>query len=225
MTSKKTVVVVAAHADDEALGCGGTIARHVVEGDEVHIIFIADGVTSRSDANALDHQRRQSAMEAAQSILGITSISCLGLPDNRLDQVPLLDVVQRLEPVICAHAPQVVYTHHHGDLNVDHRITHHAVLTACRPQPGCGVKEIYTFEVMSSTEWSSPDLAPFLPNLHVDITNSLATKLRALEAYNLEMREPPHSRSLSNLEYLARHRGQCMGVAAAEAFMVVRLIR
>lgn len=221
----KTILVVAAHTDDEALGCGGTIAKHVADGDIVHAVFMADGVTSRSAVTQADLQCRLAAAEVAHAILGIREIHYLGLPDNRLDSLPLLDVVQPLEAILREVVPEVVYTHHHGDLNVDHRITHQAVMTACRPIPGSSVKEIYAFEVMSSTEWNTSMPAPFVPNYFVDISEFLETKLKALEAYRLEMREAPHSRSVEHLDHLAQHRGNSVGVDAAEGFVVVRAIR
>jgi LmbE family N-acetylglucosaminyl deacetylase len=221
----KTVLVVAAHADDEALGCGGTIARHVAEGDTVHAVFLADGVSSRQGADARELEQRLAATEQARQVLGITTITFLGLPDNRLDSLPLIEVIQQLEKVIRQINPQVIYTHHYGDLNVDHRIAHQAVMTMCRPIPEDPVKEIYAFEVMSSTEWGSVGLAPFLPSLFVDISSYLAIKLQALDAYALEMRPAPHTRSSEHLNFLARHRGHCVGVDAAEAFVVMRMMR
>ena len=221
----KTVLVVAAHADDEALGCGGTIARHVAEGDTVHAVFLADGVSSRQGADARELEQRLAATEQARQVLGITTTTFLGLPDNRLDSVPLIEVIQQLEIVIRKINPQVIYTHHYGDLNVDHRIAHQAVMTTCRPIPEDPVKEIYAFEVMSSTEWGSVGLAPFLPSLFVDISSYLAIKLQALDAYALEMRPAPHTRSSEHLNFLARHRGHCVGVDAAEAFVVMRMMR
>jgi LmbE family N-acetylglucosaminyl deacetylase len=221
----KVVLIVAAHADDEALGCGGTIARHVAEGDVVHAIFLADGVSSRQGANSEELKRRLSATEKARQILGITSIEFLGLPDNRLDSVALIDVIQPLESAISRINPQIVYTHHNGDLNVDHKVAHQAVMTACRGLPNSSVREILTFEVMSSTEWNSPNHLPFLPNLFIDISNYLDKKASSLEAYNLEMRPSPHSRSIEHIINLARHRGYCVGVNAAEAFMVMRILR
>ncbi len=218
------VLVVVAHADDEVLGCGGAIARHVAEGDQVHVVFVADGVTSRGGAGTDELARRQQATERACAILGVKSMAFFGMPDNRLDSVPLLDIIQPLEAICANLAPLVVYTHHCGDLNVDHRITHEAVMTACRPLPSASVREILTFEVMSSTEWGG-GAAPFLPNLFIDIGTQLETKMRALDAYELEMRAFPHSRSLEHIRHLARHRGSSVGVEAAEAFMVVRLIR
>lgn len=221
----KTVLVVAAHADDEALGCGGSLAKHVAAGDTVHVILVADGVTSRSGAGQEEMVRRQQATEKARNILGIGTMAFLDLPDNRLDSVPLLDIVQPLEALIGKLLPEIIYTHHYGDLNVDHRLVHQAVLTACRPLPGSTVREILAFEVMSSTEWSSPGLAPFLPNLFVDISAQMEIKMQALEAYALEMHAPPHSRSTEHMRYLAKHHGYCVGVDAAEAFMVIRVLR
>lgn len=221
----KSVLVIAAHADDEALGCGGTIAKHAAAGDTVDVVFVADGVTSRAGAGDDEIVRRQQATENARKILGIKSTVLLGLPDNRLDSLTLLDIVQPIESIVSKLSPEIIYTHHSGDLNIDHRLVHQAVMTACRPLPGSTVLEILTFEVMSSTEWSSAGLAPFLPNLFVDISAHLETKMQALEAYALEMRAPPHSRSMEHLPCLAKHHGYCVGVDAAEAFMVMRVIR
>jgi len=221
----KTILVVVAHADDEALGCGGTMARHAAAGDQVYVVFVADGVTSRVVAGDEELALRQQATARACTILGVTSSTFLGLPDNQLDSIPLLDIVQPLEGICAKLAPEVIYTHHYGDLNVDHRVTHQAVMTACRPLPGAAVREILTFEVMSSTEWASVGLAPFLPNLFVDISAQLEIKMRALEAYALEMRAIPHSRSLAHAQCLAQHHGNCVGVDAAEAFMLMRAVR
>lgn len=221
----KTVLVVAAHADDEVLGCGGTIARHVQEGDAVHLVLMADGVYSRRGSSESDLVRRIESSKRAQSILGVSSSQSLELPDNKMDSVPLLVIVQKLESVLEEIQPSIVYTHHHGDLNIDHRLTHAAVMTACRPVPGSSVREIYGFEVLSSTEWAPQQGSPFLPDYFVDITQQLRTKLAALEAYAEEMRKTPHSRSMAHAEVLAHHRGYSVGVRAAEAFEVYRIIR
>ncbi len=221
----KIIIVVAAHADDEALGCGGTIARHVAEGDIVHAVFLADGVSSRIGIEPSELNERMAACENARQILGITSNTYLGLPDNRLDSLALIEVIKRLEPVIKKLQPDIIYTHHHGDLNVDHRITHQAVLTVCRPMPGNRVQAIYAFEVMSSTDWATPAAEPFVPNHYVEISNFLNTKIAALRSYAKEMRVTPHSRSMENLIHLASHRGNSVGVSAAEAFVTVRVVR
>jgi LmbE family N-acetylglucosaminyl deacetylase len=220
----RTILVVAAHTDDEALGCGGTIARHVAEGDAVYAVFLADGVTSRPDASSAQLEQRNSVAAKAHEILGIKKVYMLGFPDNRMDGVPLLDIVQRLEEVLEKVQPEIVYTHHCGDLNVDHRLTHQATLTACRPVPRASVKEIYAFEVLSSTEWNTPGANPFMPNVFVDISRYLDAKIAALRAYELEMREEPHSRSIENAIRLAELRGNTVGVKAAEGFSLVRAL-
>lgn len=176
----RTVLVVIAHADDEVLGCGGTIARHVSEGDAVRVIFMADGVGSRVQNDSAELQHRNQARNAALRILGVTHWHALDFPDNRMDSLPLLDVVQALEPIVQQVQPTRVYTHHHGDLNVDHRVTHQAVMTACRPVPGSSAREILTIEVMSSTEWATPGVTPFVPNAFMDISDYLPKKLEAL---------------------------------------------
>lgn len=219
----RRILAVAAHPDDEALGCGGTLARHAAEGDTVHVVFFTNGVDARPVAGGA--VEREGAAEIAARILGVQRLHYLGLPDNRLDSLPLLDVVQALEAIVREVMPDVIYTHHCGDLNVDHRIAHQAVLTACRPQTACKHTEIYAFEVMSSTEWASPGTSPFVPQYHVDIGPYLQYKLDALRAYHMEMRAPPHSRSIEHMEALALHRGHSVGLAAAEAFMLVRAIR
>jgi LmbE family N-acetylglucosaminyl deacetylase len=220
----KTVLVVAAHPDDEVLGCGGTIARHIAEGDTVQVVFMADGLTSRRDAATAETQQREKARDEALDILGISKFYALNFPDNRMDSVPLLDVVQELERIIERVQPTRVYTHHHGDLNVDHRITHQAVMTACRPVPSCSVREIFTFEVMSSTEWATFGFPHFAPTMFVDIADFLQIKLKALMAYDIEMRPSPHSRSISHLEALAIHRGNYVGLVVAEGFETIRFI-
>ena len=223
-----TVLVVAAHADDEALGCGGTIARLTRAGTTVHVLFLADGVTARpgDDSGHDEHlRRRRAAAERACGILGVAGMTFCDFPDNRLDTVPLLSIVQSIEPVISRHRPEMVITHHAGDLNVDHRRTHEAVAVACRPQPGATVRTMLAFEVPSSTEWQLAGSAPaFTPNWFHDISDTLDLKLAALDAYGAEMRPSPHARSRAAVENLARWRGATIGVAAAEAFVLGRRI-
>lgn len=220
----KKVLVVAAHTDDEALGCAGTISKHVAQGDEVHLLFMTDGVGSRA-AKVNDKGERLSAAQTAAKILNVKSFTNLNFPDNRMDSVPLLDVVKGIENNITEIQPEVIYTNHIGDLNIDHQVTHKAVMTACRPQPGFCVKEIYAFEVLSSTEWQTPGLMPFTPNVFVDITDYIDTKKQTLEAYVEEMRQSPHSRSIENAIRLCAIRGNAVGLGYAEAFQMIREIR
>jgi LmbE family N-acetylglucosaminyl deacetylase len=218
------VLVVAAHTDDEALGCGGTIARHVAEGDTVYAVFMADGASSRSGNTIRDFAIRNEAAENARVILGIKENFYLGFPDNSMDSIPLLEVVQQLEKIIDRLQPNIVYTHHHGDLNVDHRITNQAVMTACRPIPHTSVRAIYTFEVTSSTDWANQNFFPFIPCHFVNVERYLERKIASLQAYSLEMRLVPHSRSIMHNVYLSHHRGYMVGLTAAEAFMISRSI-
>lgn len=222
------VLVVAAHPDDEVLGCGGTIAKHSQRGDKIHILILAEGVTSRDSGRT--PEKRQSELSAlAQSahqagkILGATSLSLLDFPDNRLDSCDLLDLIKVVEQAIDQHHPEIIYTHHAGDLNIDHRCVHQAVITAARPQPSSSVKTVVFFEVASSTEWQTFNSAPcFCPNWFVNVSETLSLKLKALEAYQAEMRAWPHARSIIALEHLARWRGSNIGVEAAEAFILGR---
>lgn len=226
-----SVLVIAAHPDDEVLGCGGTIAKHVQAGDKVVVAILAEGVTSRDPARNRDERTDDlselaRSAQSANAILGVHALVLHDLPDNRLDSLDRLEVIKLVEGLIVEHRPDRVYTHHAGDVNIDHRRIHEAVVTACRPIPGHSVKSLLFFEVPSSTEWQTPGSAPsFTPNWFVDIEETLETKRRALSAYASEMRRWPHSRSIEAVTYLARWRGASVGREAAEAFMLGRLIQ
>jgi LmbE family N-acetylglucosaminyl deacetylase len=222
------VLVVAAHPDDEVLGCGGTIARHADAGDQVEVLIVAEGATSRKQQRdreqAIDDlSTLAQAAQHAGVILGAQGVELLDLPDNRLDSLDRLDLIKQIEQRIARHQPQVVYVHHAGDVNVDHRRLHEAVVTACRPTPGHPVRRLLSFEVASSTEWQPPGSAPpFQPNWFIDISAQWPRKREALAAYASEMRSWPHARSLEALDHLARWRGAQVGVDAAEAFCLLR---
>ena len=220
----KNILVVASHPDDEVIGCGGTIAKHVEKKDSVHLVFLSDGVTSRKSSSKNELKLRTNAANLSASILGVTSVSYLKFPDNKMDSIPFLEIVQKLEAIIINLKPSVVYTHHYGDLNIDHQLTHNAVITVCRPLPNSIVSEIYGFEVLSSTEWSNPLKSTFKPTLFIDVTKYLSKKLNSVNAYKQEMRDVPHSRSIKHIEILAQHRGYSVGVDMAEAFEVYRII-
>ena len=226
--ARTPVLIVAAHPDDEVLGCGGTIARLAAEGSEVHVLLLADGESSRASTAADPAAQaaiaaRAAACEAARAVLGYAGVEALGLPDQRLDSFDLLEIVRRVEAVVRQRRPGTVLTHHAGDVNLDHRIVHDAVVAACRPQPGHAVRELLFFEVPSATEWRPAGSAqPFIPNWFVDVSSTLSTKLRALEAYSEELRAFPHPRSIAAVEALAKWRGASVGVGAAEAFMLGR---
>lgn len=218
--ANEIVLVVAAHPDDEVLGCGGTLARHAENGDKVHVLILADGETSRQQAGEVSE--RWACADRAANILGIRLHKILGFPDNQLDRIALLEVVREIESAVSQLKPTVVYTHHGGDLNIDHQIACRAVMTACRPLPESTVHTIYTFETLSSTNWIWSQADNFHPNRFVDISRTLEKKLAALKEYNSEMRPFPHARSYEAIEYSARLRGSQNGLNAAEAFDVVR---
>jgi LmbE family N-acetylglucosaminyl deacetylase len=179
-----------------------------------------DALAQQSELVGLAETARQ-----ANALLGVNSVVLHQLPDNRMDSMDLLDVVKQVESEVARVQPDVIYTHHAGDLNIDHRIVNESVLTACRPQPGHSVKTILFFEVASSTEWrTNGHSLSFAPNWYVDISKTLDLKLKALARYQSEMRPWPHARSVEALEYLARWRGANIGSTAAEAFVLGRTI-
>jgi len=223
------ILVVAAHPDDEVLGCGGSIVRMAQEGHNISVAILGEGISSRykhrEEAKSEIIQELYSRSHRVAEMLGVQNLSLHGLPDNRFDTVPLLDVVKIIEELLSRISPEVIYTHHGGDLNIDHTIVHRAVLTASRPSPHHTVREIYAFEIPSSTEWSFHSFEPvFRPNVFVDITNTLDTKVQALAEYESEIRSFPHPRSSEALRALAARWGTVAGCEAAEAFALVRSI-
>lgn len=225
MSQSRKILVVVAHADDEALGAAGTLARHVAEGDEVHLMFLTDGIGARRDDAPKSARESAAAKSAARLGIEPSRIRHHNFPDNAMDSIPLIDIVRAVEDAVTQIQPHTIYTHHHGDLNVDHRLAHQAVLTACRPQPHCPVREIYGMEILSSTEWGAPDAAAaFLPARYVDIGAYFTQKMQALKEYDAEMRPYPHARSYEAIEALSRLRGASVGREHAEAFTVIRQI-
>jgi len=221
----RIVLVVVAHSDDESLGMGGTIARHVADGDKVYALSMTDGVGARG-SGASDHAiRRAAAAREAARALGFEWLASGDFPDNAMDSVSLLAIVQHIEKAKAQVGPQLVYTHSAADLNVDHRILCEATLTAFRPQPGETWEEIRCFEVPSATDYGAAGVTgSFVPNLYVDIVDFWESKLEALRNYADELRPSPHSRSLEGLGNLARYRGNQAGLDMAEAFQIVRKI-
>lgn len=225
----KPVLIVAAHPDDEILGCGGTAARLVQEGRDVYFAILGEGITARQENREMADLGRSSRLhgnaQSAAAVIGVKDVFLYQLPDNRLDTVPLLDVVKMVEDLIERVKPEVVYTHHPGDLNVDHGVIHRAVLTATRPMAGQPVREIYAFEVPSSTDWAFGSLRSFRPNVFVDVSATLEKKIAAMECYETEARKFPHPRSPQALRAVATRWGSVVGCEAAEAFELVRSIR
>ena len=224
------ILIIAAHPDDEVLGCGGTITRLVREGKEVHIVILANGLTSRakfeeSKSPELLKQHHQRARQAG-SLMGASSVQVLGFPDQKLDAMPLLEITQAIEREIERIQPDTIFTQHGGDLNQDHVITYRATLTATRPMAGGCVRCVYAYEVPSSTEWSFQRFAPhFQPSVFFDIADTLEVKIAAMQVYESEARDFPHPRSPRALQAIAHRWGSVVGLDAAEAFELVREIK
>lgn len=222
----KNVLVIAAHPDDELLGVGGTVRRLVDEGVCARAVILAEGLTSRGDKRADTDQSElkelQKDARAAAVEVGYTSIDFCGFPDNRMDGVDLLDIVKVVSKFVEKYQPDTIFTHHHGDLNIDHRLTCEAVLTACRPVKNYKIQRIYAFETPSSTEWNYTYSEPFMPNVYFDISDSFMAKIKGMACYKSESAAYPHPRSQKALETLGRYRGSNVGFELAEAFMLER---
>lgn len=219
----KQILVIAPHPDDEVLGCGGAIARHSDCGDDVHIAVVtrADPELYPDDDEAAFRQE----VDAAHRTLGVASTTYLDFPAPRLDTIPGHRLADSLSQVIRRLQPHTVYLPHYGDLHADHQQVYQAALVAARPINGCSVRQLLCYETLSETEWSPPRAdSLFIPTVFVDIEHHLATKLKAMACYHTELKAFPHPRSLEALDALAKLRGATAGLAAAEAFAVVRQI-
>lgn len=228
MAKKNRVLVVVAHPDDEVLGCGGTVARLVKEGYEVYLLILGEGITSRDEKR--DKSKRGKELKelreqiySANRIIGTQEVFIHDFPDNRFDTVPLLDIVKVIEKIKNKLKPDIIFTHYWEDLNIDHSITCRAVLTATRPLLDETVKEIYSFEILSSTEWNCP--LSFTPNVFFDISDTIGLKQKAMKKYKSELKKYPHPRSLEGIRLNAECRGMKVGLKYAEAFENVRCIR
>jgi|SRR5690242_12681337 len=226
----RRVLAISAHIGDEIMGCGGTLLRHVQNGDAVRVVVLGEGWTSRirslqKGLEAVDLEAFEEQARTALAVLSIADVCFHRLPDNRFDQMPLLDIVKLVETQKAQFGPDTVYTNTSADLGVDQRITCQAVATAFRPLPGESTSEVLAFEVRSSSEWDGGlSGQSFQPNCFVDIGETLPTKLEALRALRTETRPWPHSRSIEAVMHHARSRGASVGLDAAEAYVMLRSI-
>ncbi len=217
--SEQKVLVIGAHPDDEVLGAGGAIAKHVAAGDEVHTLIVTEGTTAQYDDETLIEQKRDET-RACADVLGVTKTHFGDLPDMRLDDVDHVEVNAVIEAVCDEINPHIVYTHSRREVNRDHVAVHDSTLVATRP--GSGIETVLAYETPSSTEYA-PEATGFEPTLFVDIADYLDTKIDAFECYNLETRDYPHPRSGKALRALAQTRGTASNSVAAEAFDVLRM--
>ncbi len=217
-----TLAAVVAHPDDEVLCCGGVLARHVRDGGRAAVLFLATGAGARGREPAPDEiAALRAAAEQAAKVLGVGELRFADFPDNRMDSVPLLDVVHTVERFLAESGAEMVLTHYLGDLNIDHALVSRAVLTATRPLPGAPVQAVFAGETLSATEWGFAERR-FAPTTYADISKTLETKKQALCCYAKELRAFPHPRSIEAVEHLARLRGSESGFAAAEAYVPLR---
>jgi LmbE family N-acetylglucosaminyl deacetylase len=228
----KRIMIVVAHPDDELLGQGATMNRLISEFNvTTHVVILGEGITSRSDIHDRDKwaneimQHRQNIL-SAQAVIGYHSVSINDFADNRFDTVALLDIIKVIEKEKDTFNPDVIFTHHGGDVNIDHQRTFEAVVTACRPMQHERVKMIIAFETPSGTEWrAASDPRHFIPNFFVTVTEEqINAKIKGMELYDFEKRVYPHPRSPEALSIQAKRWGISIGTDYAEAFCIIRLI-
>lgn len=226
MSKGNKILIVAAHPDDEVLGCFATVAKLIKQGYEAYTLILSGGKTSRDNVKEEELKLIRSEMKAANELIGIKKVFTANFPDNAFDSVPLIEIVKEIEKIKEEIKPEIIFTHHVGDMNIDHQITHKAVLTATRPMSGESVKRIYSMEVPSSTEWNSYSTENiFMPNVFFEVEDTIDLKLKAMAEYQSELRNYPHPRSLQHLKELAKVNGTKTGLNYCEHFMLIRQIK
>jgi len=228
----KRIMIIVAHPDDELLGCGATMNKLLLEYNcTIRAVILGEGITSRSNQRDTDKVKEKLSthkrnINTAAKKIGYSSIGVYDFPDNRFDSIALLDLVKTIEKEKESFCPEIIFTHHGGDLNIDHQRTFEAVMTACRPMKNENVKAILTFETPSGTEWQSPsDPRQFLPNLFFEISKeNLNAKINGMECYEFEKRLYPHPRSPEALKVQAQRWGIVVGKDYVEPFQIIRFI-
>ena len=212
------VLVITPHPDDEVLGCGGTISKHSNQGDEVYNCIITKAYISDWSEEFIENRKKE--IEKANKILGVKNTYFLDYPTVKLDTIPQKKLNEAIYKVVDEVKPDVVYIPHKGDLNKDHRLIFESSLVATRPV-NHKVKRILSYETLSETEWGWP-IEPFVPNVYVDVSGTFEKKIEAMKAYESELKQCPHPRSLEIIEVLAKKRGSEVGIKFAEAFILIR---
>lgn len=224
----KKILIIVAHPDDEVLGCFGTVARFIKEGYEAYTLILGEGKTSRDEIRKVENKEKEikilnAEIQKANNTIGVKKVFVESFPDNRFDSVDLLDIIKVISKVKDEIKPEIIFTHYEYDLNIDHQITYKAVITATRPMKDESVKEIYSFEILSSTEWNYP--LGFSPNTFFDIGETLDLKIRAMKEYQSELCIYPHPRSLKGIKLNAEYQGMRVGKKYVEAFKSIRIIK
>lgn len=220
----KKILVIAAHPDDEVLGCGGTLLKHSKNNDKILLLFATDGESSRKSGSQKILYRKKQASKVAR-IINSQKPVFLNFPDNQLDKINMLKIAKIFAKIVDRFKPDIIYTHHYNDLNIDHRLTFEATMIACRPLVESSVKEIYCFEILSSSGWRGINNLAFKPNVYVDIKDYIRKKIDLMKIYEKEIRPSPHPRSIESITARAISRGTEVSLSYAESFELIRYIR
>ena len=220
----KKILVIAAHPDDEVLGCGGTLLKHATNNDKILLLFATDGESSRRSGSKKILYRKKQASKVAKIINAQTPVF-LNFPDNQLDKINILKIAKIFANIVHRFKPDIIYTHHYNDLNIDHRLTFEATMIACRPLVESSVTEIYCFEILSSTGWRGISNLAFKPNVYVDIKDYIRKKIDLMKIYEKEIRPSPHPRSVESINARAISRGSEVSLSYAESFELIRYIK
>jgi len=214
------ILILAAHPDDEVLGCGGSIVKWSREGHEVYVHILSEGTTAQYDSSKIVVKRNNA--ELVKDILRIKKYYFSDYPDAKLDTIPLLELTKTISKVVEEVQPEILISHHYGDINQDHKRVFEAAAIIARPQPNNPIKRFMSYEVPSSSEWGKMAYrqCAFNPNCFIDITNSIDLKLRAIETYNIELRPFPHPRSIEGIKNLSSIRGQNVGIKYCEGYVI-----
>jgi len=218
----KKILIIAAHPDDEILGCGGSISK-LKNDNYIEVIFMTNGVSSRGRNKKKIFERKKACFDLFKH-LSLPRPTIFNFPDNQMDKIPLLKIIKKVEKNIRNYRPDTIITHFSNCLNIDHRITFEAVITACRPVNNLSVKKILSFEIQSSTDWALFKGKNFQPNYFIDISKHIKDKINYIRFYNEELRNYPHSRSIPSIKALASVRGTSCGVKYAEGFYLNRFV-
>ncbi|MFD1794957.1 PIG-L family deacetylase [Paracoccus aurantiacus] len=217
------VLVIAPHPDDEVLGVGGTMARLADAGAEVHVAIVTTGRAPRFAADQVDRVRAEAA--AAHALLGVTQTHYLDCPAAELGEFAHADLNRAIATIVQQIGPRTLFAPHPGDIHLDHQLSFLSALVASRPHQHDYPARIFAYETLSETNWNAPYLTPgFLPNLFVDITDTLQRKLDAFALFESQQKAPPHERSVESLTALATLRGATVHRHAAEGFVTVRMV-
>lgn len=221
---KKNILIIAPHPDDEVLGCGGQMKKHADSGDSVYVLILTRGTPRFYSDEKIENVRREA--QEAHKILNVSETFFENFHAPELDKYSLSEISGVIKKIIDAKCIDAVYIPHRGDIHNDHRVVFNAGLVACRPVGDYTVKEIYAYETMSETEWAAPfaDDA-FIPTVFSEVTDTFEAKIKAMECFESQLKQPPNPRSLENLRSLARYRGATVGVSYAEAFMLIRQVK